>query len=67
MGEGQQQEQLSSGGGWKNGKSWREQRTHDLIKRLKGEGKRNEEKGEGRHLHCFWSLKLVSPRSILRY
>lgn len=67
VGEGQQQEQMSNGGGWKNGKSWRAQRMRDLIKSLKSKGKRNEEKGECRHLHCFWSLNLVSPRSTLRY
>lgn len=45
--------------------SWEEQRTWEL-KRLKSKERRTEEEGEGRHLHCFWSLKLVSPRSILR-
>lgn len=39
----------------------------ELIKGLKGKEERNKEEEEGRHLHCFWSLKLVSPRSILRY
>jgi len=47
--------------------SWREQRTWELKTRLKGKEKRNEEEGEGRHLHYFWSLKLVSLRSILRH
>lgn len=39
----------------------------EVIKRLKGKEERSEEEEEGRHLHYFWGLKLVSPRSILRY
>lgn len=49
----------STGEGWKTEGSWREWRTWELKKRSESKEKRNEEEEEGRHLHYFWSLKLV--------